>query len=162
MESSYATTNPIPDQFDYNHVIAKYPCLETDNGRQLARRVAQANVRRRQFIQYSRDHTVHLSTETRPSVDNDGATELVSSKANTLAPGMDLCAHSAEDVDDDLDSLMTASTTFDTDRNLRLPLLNSLSPNGEAFQCPICSTISQFDREKAWKAHAYQDIMAYT
>ncbi|KAK7917787.1 hypothetical protein PG985_011395 [Apiospora marii] len=155
-------TDPFPDDFDYNHAIAKYSYLETDNdGKKLARRIAQASIRRRQFIQYSRDHTANLSSDARPSVTNDRATERVSSKATTLPPAMNLSTLSVQEVDDDLESLMTASTTFDTDKKLRLPLLSSLSPEGEAFQCPICFTIRQFNREKAWKAHAYQDLKAY-
>ncbi|KAK8073420.1 hypothetical protein PG994_004319 [Apiospora phragmitis] len=134
--------------------------METDNGGQLAKRVAQANVQRRQFIQYCRDHTAHLSTEAGPS--DDRATETVSSKATTLPPAMELDALTAEEFDDDMDSLMTASTTFDNNTKLKLPPLNRLSPDGEAFQCPICSTIKQFDREKAWRAHAYQDLRAYS
>ncbi|KAK8024505.1 hypothetical protein PG993_012571, partial [Apiospora rasikravindrae] len=152
-------TGPFPDHFDYDHVLSKYPYMETDSGRQLAKRVAQANVKRRQFIKYCRDHTAHLSTEKRPS--NDGVTEHVSSKATTLPPGMDLNTLAAEEFDDDVDSLMTASTTFDNETKLRLPLLNTLSTQGEAFQCPICHTLKQFDREKSWKKHAYQDLRAY-
>lgn len=138
--------------------------MRTEKGRELATRVAHANVQRRQFIQYCRDHVGNLSsTETRPSAANDdGATERVSSKATTLPPEMSLATLSVAEFDDDNDSLMTASTTFDADTKLRLPLLSSLSPDGEAFQCPICFTIKQFDREKAWKAHAYQDLRAYS
>ncbi|KAK8102087.1 hypothetical protein PG984_015233 [Apiospora sp. TS-2023a] len=158
-------TDPFPVHFDYNHVTSKYPYMETDQGRQLAKRVAQANVQRRQFIQYCRDHLAHLSSlETRPTgtTNDDGATERLSSKATTLPPAMGLSALSVEEVDDDFESLMTASTTFDADTKLRLPLLSSLAPDGEAFQCPICSTLKQFDREKAWKAHVYQDMKAYS
>ncbi|KAK8071330.1 hypothetical protein PG997_011533 [Apiospora hydei] len=151
--------DPFPDHFDYGHVISKYPYMETDSGRQLAKRMAQANVKRRQFIQYCRDHTAHLSTETTPS--NDGVTEQVSSKATTLPPAMDLNILATEEFDDDTESLMTTSTTFDIETKLRLPFLNTLSPHGETFQCPICHTLRQFEREKSWKRHAYQDLRAY-
>ncbi|KAK8021657.1 hypothetical protein PG990_006795 [Apiospora arundinis] len=153
-------TDPIPYHFDYNHVISKYPYMDSGAGRHLAKRVAQANVRRRQFVQYCRDHVANLRAETRPA--NDGATEVVSSKATTLAPAMDLNALALEEFDDEVESLMTASTTFDKDTKLRLPLLASLSPDGEAFQCPICCALEQFDREKAWKMHAYRDLRAYS
>ncbi|KAK7946944.1 uncharacterized protein PG986_011265 [Apiospora aurea] len=153
-------TDPFPDSFDRDHVLSKYPYLNTLTGRELARRIARANVKRRQFIRYCRDHTLHLGNTGTQA--NDGLTKIVSSKATTLPPAMDFNTLGTEEVDDDAESLMTASTTFDTHTKLRLPSLSSLSPEGEAFQCPVCSTLQQFEKDKAWRMHAYRDLRAYS
>lgn len=154
-----AQIQPLPDLFDHNHIVDKHPNLGLTDGRALARRIAQANVKRRQFIRYCSDHGSHLSGKG-PAASKDRPSEHLSTKATTLPHGT-ILGTLREVNPEDTDSLFTTSTAFDGAGKLRLPTLNSLSPGGEPFQCPICFTIKQPEDEKSWKKHAFSDLRAY-
>lgn len=154
-----AQTEPLPDSFDYNHIIEKYPKLDFEQGRLLARRLSQANVKRRQFIQYCADNSSRLSGKGK-AVFKDVASEYTLTEATALSPGTTQETRIVEDTED-TESFLTDSTTFEDAGKLRLPPLESLSPDGEPFQCPICFTLQQPEDEKSWKRHAFCDIGAY-
>lgn len=83
----------------------------------------------------------------------DGVTEVVSSKATTL-PQRVRQLEINDDInqeDDDVVSLITASTAFDPGNILRLPSLSDLSTDDEPFECPICYTLQNPRNERAWK-----------
>lgn len=139
-----------PAQFDTNYVLQKYPKLDSRDKQWLAARLGVANTKRRQFIKYSRDNAEPGFTE-----DLFVAKEEVSSKATTFDlpsawyPSIELPG--STDREDDTISLMTASTTFDTEKSLKLPGLADLAPDDQSFECPICFTLQSFQTEKAWK-----------
>ena len=162
--------------FDINYVEEKYAKLNREDSRWLATRLGSANAKRRQFIKYGQEHQAHLDVdETQPKTSRDRdridvaasdsidvpsarvPSERVSSKATTFALPREtskfqlLNSGVTEEEEDDVVSLMTASTAFDSERNLKLPSLEVLSPNGEPFECPICFTLQTFRREKTWK-----------
>jgi hypothetical protein len=117
--------------------------------------VGSAIAKRRQFIKYCRDHKSRLGVDQAELAAGVGnRTEVQSSKATEFVKANYVNAQSlqvqVEELDDAM-SLMTASTTFDSDALLKLPLLADLAPDGQEFECPICFTLQRFVKEKAWK-----------
>ncbi|KAK7722448.1 hypothetical protein SLS64_000985 [Diaporthe eres] len=124
-----------PKQFDTDYVEQKYPKLR-NRGKELATRLGRANAKRRQFIKYGRDHRTRLEmdidvcqeNEPEPkamlSIDLEAPTEQLSSKATTFVMpaenwNSELLAPPIEDEDDGA-SFLTASTTFDSKKSLKL------------------------------------------
>lgn len=143
-----------PVQFDTNYVQERHPKLSFSDTRWLACRLGSANAKRRQFINYVRDHKAKLEVEDTNST-ADAVTAMQSSKATTFVVPKTLSAseflQSPLEGDDDSISLVSASTAFDKDTNLKLPNLADLGPDGEYFECPICFTLQSFHKEKSWK-----------
>lgn len=141
-------------QFDINYVQERYPKLASQDSLCLASRLGGANAKRRQFINYGRDHKAKLEVE---AIDSTaGAMTIVqSSKATTFAVPGNLppseFLNLPVEAEDDSVSLVSASTTFNNDTSLRLPSLADLGPDGEYFECPICFTLQSFRMEKSWK-----------
>ncbi|KAI0553067.1 hypothetical protein F4679DRAFT_581156 [Xylaria curta] len=151
--SQYAFT----DTFDIYHVAEKFPKLRSSDNAWLRRRLGSAIAKRRQFIKYCHEHKLHLEGEN----DDFDASERQSAKATTLIPGM-LNERSLEErEDDDVVSFATTTTVSDSSNSLSLPRLESLSPDGEPFECPICHTLQLFHHDKSWKLHAFGDLKAY-
>lgn len=155
-----------PEQFDTDYVEQKHPKLRS-KGKGLATRLGTANAKRRQFIKYGRDHRTRLETdvdvrqETEPehkatlSIDLEAPTEQLSSKATTFVMpaenwSSELLAPPVEDEDDGA-SLLTASTTFDSNRSLKLVSLADVGPEGKHFECPLCFNLQSFRTERAWR-----------
>lgn len=145
-------------QFDINYVQERYPKLASKDSAWLASRLGCANSKRRQFINYVRDHRAKLDVEDSKVVAKtvmDAATVRESSKATTFVAPRDLSTSGflqpSLDIEDDSLSLVSASTAFDNETSLRLPSLADLGPDGEYFECPICCTLQSFRSEKAWK-----------
>lgn len=141
-------------QFDINYIQERYPKLASNESVWLASRLGGANAKRRQFINYVRDHKAKLEVEdTNPTA--EAATVAQSTKATTFAVPENLSAAeflgASLEVEDDSVSLVSATTAFDADNSLRLPSLADLSPSGEYFECPICFTLQSFRKEKSWK-----------
>lgn len=141
-------------QFDINYVEERYPKLASEKSRWLSLRLGNANAKRRQFINYVRDHRAKLEGEENDHA-LDAATMKQSSKATTFVVPRNMSTseflRSPPEVDDDSISLVSASTAFDTETSLRLPSLADLGPDGEYFECPICFTLQSFRNEKSWK-----------
>ncbi|KAH9884170.1 hypothetical protein F4778DRAFT_763884 [Xylariomycetidae sp. FL2044] len=171
---------PFPAQFDINYVKEKYPKLVSDQGEKIVIQLGNANAKRRQFIKYGHDHKAKFDIEDPGSKDEEpepvikdqtvigNLTEKVSSKATTFLLPREhsdpqwLQPTAAKDEDEDeTASLTTATTGFESERSLKLPRLQQLSPDGQAFECPICFTQQSFRGEKAWKIHAFSDLKAY-
>ncbi|KAI7782209.1 hypothetical protein LA080_013754 [Diaporthe eres] len=134
------------------------------DSRWLASKLGGANAKRRQFINYGRDHKAKLEAE--GIVPTAGAMTVVqSSKATTFAVPENLppseFLNLPVEAEDDSVSLVSASTAFNNDTSLRLPSLADLGPDGDYFECPICFTLQSFRMEKSWKIHAYRDLKAY-
>lgn len=141
-------------QFDINYVQERFPKLAFQDSRWLASRLGGANAKRRQFINYVRDHKAKLEVgDINPAV--DAARTVKSSKATTFVVPGELSAseflRAPLEVEDDSVSLVSASTAFNNDTNLRLPSLADLGPDGSYFECPICFTLQSFRMEKSWK-----------
>lgn len=155
-----------PEQFDTDYVEQKHPKLRSKE-RGLATRLGRANAKRRQFIKYGRDHRTRLEMDmdvrqenvAEPkatlSIDLEAPTEQLSSKATTFVMpaenwNSELLAPPIEDEDDGA-SLLTASTTFDSKKSLKLVSLADIGPEGEHFECPLCFTLQSFRTERAWR-----------
>lgn len=142
-------------QFDINYVQEKYPKLASHDSNWLAARLGSANSKRRQFINYVRDHRAKLEVEDVNPVADTATTTKQSSKATTFLVPQNMSTseflHSPLEIEDDSASLVSASTAFDNETSLRLPSLADLGPDGEYFECPICFTLQSFRTEKAWK-----------
>lgn len=141
-------------QFDINYVQERYKKLASMDSRWLTTRLGAANAKRRQFINYARDHKAKLEVEhSDPAA--DAATMVQSSKATTFVVPGNLSAseflQSPLEADEESVSLVSASTAFNNDTSLRLPSLADLGPDGEYFECPICFTLQSFRVEKSWK-----------
>lgn len=141
-------------QFDINYVQERYPKLASHDSRWLASRLGGANAKRRQFINYGRDHKARLEVEgVDPTV--GAMTTVQSSKATTFAVPGNLppseFLNLPVEAEDDSVSLVSASTAFNNEASLRLPSLADLGPDGEYFECPICFTLQSFRMEKSWK-----------
>lgn len=141
-------------QFDVNHVQEKYPKLASQDSRWLASRLGGANAKRRQFINYVQDRKAKLEVQDINHAVGVART-MKSSKATTfVVPGglsTSEFLHLPIGIEDDSVSLVSASTGFNSDTNLRLPGLAELGPNGSYFECPICFTLQSFRMEKSWK-----------
>lgn len=156
-----------PEQFDANYVEQKYPKLRGGAGRALATRLGRANAKRRQFIKYGRDHRTRLrldmdayqeiepSIKATPSVNLEAPTERLSSKATTFVMSAENWnsgfLEAPKEDEDDSASLLTASTTFDSERSLKLVSLADIGPEGKHFECPLCFTLQSFRTERAWR-----------
>lgn len=155
-----ASTTTFHPTFDIDYVREKHPKLK---GREqstsgLPERLGNAMSKRRQFIKYSRDHRARLAYEgpVEPLEDLPARTEQLSSKATSLHPekfpGPSLLPTAVEEEEEeDVVSVMSASTFSGSASTLKLPRLDDLSPNGAPFECPICFTLQSFGREKAWR-----------
>ncbi|EXL40159.1 hypothetical protein FOCG_17262 [Fusarium oxysporum f. sp. radicis-lycopersici 26381] len=141
---------------DISYVRQKHPKLGQG---WLSTRLGGAVAKRRQFIAYSRDHKSRLGGDESINDYSASRTEILSSKATTIAPCIDLRTQEEEEFD--ALSLVTASTMMDSSSLLRLPSLADLSREGEPFECPICFMLLSFQREKTWKAHVFHDLKAY-
>lgn len=142
-------------QFDINYVQEKYPKLASSDSSWLASRLGSANSKRRQFINYVRDHRAKLEVEDVNPIADTATSKIQSSKATTFLVPETMSTseflHSPLEVEDDSVSLVSASTAFDNETSLRLPSLADLGPDGQYFECPICFTLQSFRTEKAWK-----------
>lgn len=151
------STSSFYSGFDIDYVREKHPKLKGSNAKELSERLGNAISKRRQFVQYSRDHKARLAYEDLGDVPEDypTRTEQLSSKATSLHPEKlppDLLLASAcQDDEDDLVSVISASTMSGSVSTLKLPRLEDLAPNDTPFECPICFTLQNFQREKAWR-----------
>lgn len=163
-----------PEQFDTDYVEQKHPKLR-NKGRGLATRLGRANAKRRQFIKYGRDHRTRLEMDMDVGQENEpepkatlsiyleAPTEQLSSKATTFVMpaenwNSELLAPPIEDEDDGA-SLLTASTTFDSKKSLKLVRLADIGPEGKHFECPLCFTLQSFRSEKAWRYVVHRSHM---
>ncbi|EHK41994.1 hypothetical protein TRIATDRAFT_175603, partial [Trichoderma atroviride IMI 206040] len=125
----------------------------------LSIRFGSGIAKRRNFIRYCRDHRSRLGMD-ETNIHDVADTELLSSKATTLAPPPNFDLTSQEEEGDNF-SLASASTMATSLSNLTLPSLVDLAPTSQPFECPICFTIQSFENEKSWKLHAFRDLKAY-
>ena len=151
------STSAFYPSFDIDYVREKYPKLKGRDMKGLSERLGNAISKRRQFIKYSRDHKARLAYEDLSGVPEDfpARTEQLSSKATSLHPEK-LPAHSlllaaCEEDEEDVVSVISASTLSGSASTLKLPRLEELKLNDGPFECPICFTLQYFRREKAWR-----------
>lgn len=93
------------------------------------------------------------------SIGFEAPTEKLSSKATTFVKSAEQWSSGfletpVEDEDDSA-SLLTASTTFDSNRSLKLVSLADVGPEGKHFECPLCFTLQSFRTERAWRYVLY-------
>ncbi|KXJ86596.1 hypothetical protein Micbo1qcDRAFT_236887 [Microdochium bolleyi] len=164
MRNSDAT---FTDVLDVSHLRQKFPKLSPS----LQKALGLANVKRRQFIIYCRDHQARLSHDacvmqehgTLESVSQTAKTEVLSSSATTFLPTPSLDAwNNDKELDaDDLSSLGSVSTVTEGTTVLTVPPLSALSPDGEPFSCPICCIFQSCRSQRAWQKHVFSDLKAY-
>ncbi|KAI1389423.1 uncharacterized protein F4822DRAFT_199741 [Hypoxylon trugodes] len=158
------STISYPEFFDVNYVEQKYSKLYKAEDRRLSTRLGSANAKRRQFMTYCREHKARLDAhdDDDAPVIRDGATEKLSSKATTFIQNTESGAtEPITGEEDDAISIMTATTTFNSDTKLKLPSLAEVSSGEDSFECPICFTLQSIETEKSWKIHAFRDLKAY-
>ncbi|XXH01472.1 hypothetical protein Hte_007832 [Hypoxylon texense] len=144
------STSIFDESFDTNHVTQKYPKLSSAQHEQLSKRLGSANAKRRQFIQYCREHKAHLDAHDEEL--RDGMTEKVSTKATTFIQTIQSGSLNPPSLDeDDAISILTATTIFNNETKLKLPSLAEVSSGEDHFECPICFTLQSFKTESAWK-----------
>lgn len=163
------------DTYDIAHALEKFASCQDHL---VLFRLAQANVQRRQYILYCREHRDKLAAvSTRGAARQadvslraldcsriDGAlpperalqkgtshTSAVQTTASTLGP-VDLNAF--DDGFDDSRSKSTLATSLGQSPTidvLRVPELGSISVLGELFECPYCYTFQRFNGQTAWR-----------
>ncbi|VUC35069.1 unnamed protein product [Clonostachys rosea] len=154
-----ATQFAFMDQFDINYVAEKFPKLQMTEQSWLRDRLGSAIAKRRQFIKYCYEHKRRLDS---------GPDEDPAGKQSTKATTLDVTKlkdkaidSQDEDEDGDVASIMTSTTVSDRTNALSLQKLAALSPEGQPFECPICSTLQSFKSDRAWRAHAFRDLKPY-
>lgn len=139
------TDTAFNDSFDIDYVKEKHPKMRDSQEDWLPTRLGRLISKRRQFIKYSRHHKVRLELD-----DGDHL------PPSALAPRTE---NEAEVEEEDADEVMSAMSNASS--VLKLPALADLSADGDTFECPICFTLQTFQREKAWRVHAFCDLRAY-
>lgn len=146
-EAQRSTRLYVPDRYDIEYVQQKHPKLNETQYTRLGRAISK----RRQFIMYCRDHRARLGHDVDGSGEGTG-TEVLSSKASTFRPPGQGSLLSMQDEDeDDVVSIMTASTVSEVSISRKLPSLGELSPDDEPFECPICFSLHSFKSDRAWQ-----------
>lgn len=138
--------SPIPD---IQHVKTKHTKLE-DYHQGLAERLGGAIAKRRQVIQYNRNHRKRLDPQNEESIP-----EYTSTKASTYNPANLVFEESHRETDHDVDDMVsqgTTSTMHKSKSELHLPKLAELSDEGEYFECPICFVLQSSSTEEAWRS----------
>ncbi|ORY05495.1 hypothetical protein BCR34DRAFT_543915 [Clohesyomyces aquaticus] len=161
------------ESVDILHVRHNFPLL--DSKPWLQERLGKAIRQRRQFLRYARDHRAKLdkgSTDLwRPkgTVEARGSMPLLSVSGSTLAPTIASNLRvtdtiSLEDAirDDQSQSSYALSMALDDDdANLKLPHLRDISKGASTFECTLCWTNLNMNKEDSWRKHALSDLRPY-
>ncbi|KAI0146972.1 hypothetical protein GGR57DRAFT_478199 [Xylariaceae sp. FL1272] len=150
---------PLLDVPDINYVTERYPKLNEEGSKWLGTRLGQANAKRRQFLQYSREHSDRLAG---PS--EDGLSQTKTTASTLDAVKLQTMLGQFADDNNETKSLTSASETSQFTKNelqLPFPSLDVVSSGAEAFQCPFCCRVQSFTEEREWKRHVYADLKAY-
>ncbi|CAI7611220.1 unnamed protein product [Penicillium pancosmium] len=162
--------------FDIQHVSDKFN-LPIDS--KLARRLGEANTRRRQLLAYYRSHTDKIAKYVDVAIDK--ATEninrpfeiddigLFSQKAPTISSKwtQDTTASTIHQQDTEVAS-DSGKTTFSTTTSsmndqyqASIPPLPSKSLTKGPFSCPYCRQMIQLENESDWVYHVHSDLKPY-
>ena len=173
-----ARDDAFPALFDVMHVEAKFPKVKESPG--LSDRLGTANVQRRQYLRYARDHherlahdkilraeaqvtTAPLETTLRDLRRDQGPKTLHSrptlapTKASTLdmnlMPANAIQKIEAYDLDDAVSQTTTVFTSAadDGDANLDVIKLSEVCKDGQPFECPYCRTVVQTKSQRSWR-----------
>ncbi|KAF2744654.1 hypothetical protein M011DRAFT_163604 [Sporormia fimetaria CBS 119925] len=179
--------SPFDPSPDIGHVGEKYTHLAQEKKIWLRIRLGKANTQRRQYLRYARDHRTKLS---KPATRIQAPVILHASKpmavpvfalndptvAKSEVPSRSTLAPTAastllapevglaeENLRDDLSQTSYATSVKEevNEANLRLPRLTDVNKGKGAFECPLCWTIVDIRKEKAWRKHAFADLRPY-
>ncbi|PIA93693.1 hypothetical protein CB0940_05156 [Cercospora beticola] len=175
------------EQFDIQHVAAKFPKVEARPW--LRDRLGRANVQRRQYLRYARKHHDRLArgpeladeiTFAQPKQESVLKMAMARSKTAasshpTLAPTKastfdhERLPHLTAQIEQigHLDDRVSRTTSVVTssgheDGAIDVVRLSELAKDGKPFECPYCWTIIQTRRQKSWRTHVMRDIRAWT
>jgi tetratricopeptide (TPR) repeat protein len=178
-----ARQEPFDDRFDVDHVSHKFPMLRIKEKEWFKERAGKANTQRRKYLRYARDHRDKLAREPKdlwqpedigpstillPALSQAGKTNLTK-PTSTLAPTAASTLFPeriAIEVEDSQDNQSRTSYAVslgedDDESHLRLPSLTEVSKDATTFECPLCWTIQDIQRDSIWRKHAFGDLKPY-
>jgi hypothetical protein len=178
-----AQQEPFDDRFDINHVSHKFPILNTKEKEWFKERVGKAITQRRQYLRYSRNHRDKLAREPQdlwqpedicskttllPVLSQAGKTN-PTKPTSTLAPTaastlrLNNIAIQEKDFQDDRSQTSYAVSLGEDDDEpyLSLPSLAEVSRGATTFECPLCWTIQDIQKESSWRKHVFRDLKPY-
>jgi ankyrin repeat protein len=178
-----AQQEPFDDRFDIDHVSHKFPMLNIKEKEWLKERVGKAITQRRQYLRYARDHRDKLAREPKdlwqpkdigprttplPALSQASKTYLTR-PTSTLAPTVastllpERIAIEEEDSQDNQSRTSYAVSLGEDDdkSHLRLPSLAEVSKDATTFECPLCWTVQDIQRDSIWRKHVFGDLRPY-
>ncbi|KAH7092032.1 hypothetical protein FB567DRAFT_516332 [Paraphoma chrysanthemicola] len=181
--------NPFNEAFDVAHTGHKFPKLAKTSCSWLQVRLGRAITQRRRFLQYTREHRQKLSSVTlvqrtvqtqivvEPSVITTAVpTTSLAGQTVTSRPLSTLAPTSAstlmlpdfsllDDIDHPDDRSQTSYAQSlgdqDSDAQIQIPALASVSHGFSTFECPFCWSIQTLNKESSWQKHVYTDLRPY-
>ncbi|OQV03201.1 hypothetical protein CLAIMM_08276 [Cladophialophora immunda] len=182
-----ATKEAFSGQYDIAHISHKFPKLARDENEWLLRRLGEANVWRRQYFWYMREHhqklaetglehglledTVRPSEKTGvPTRDRAGfknpvaretpPSQLAPTTASTL---IENTTGLLQPLDESRSQASYATTINETNISSvsRIMSLQAASEHQPDFLCPYCWIIQRHSQEKSWRKHVLTDLRPY-
>jgi hypothetical protein len=176
------------ETFDISHVSHKFPKVSAEDKTWLKEWLGKAITQRRQYLRYARDHRNKLGEEPadlwEPEISRTvliadrheehsqtGRTEVTSmsrltsrlapTTASTLQlPDVEL---QERDMSDNMSqtSYATSLGNEDAEHWLQLPRLSDVCNESPTFECPLCWTIQNINKETLWRRHCFKDLKPY-
>jgi tetratricopeptide (TPR) repeat protein len=178
-----AQQEPFDDRFDIGHVSHKFPILNTKEKEWFKERVGKAITQRRQYLRYARNHRGKLAREPQDLWQPEDACSKINllpvlsqaGKTNPTKPTSTLAPTAAStlrlkniaiqdnDFQDDWSQTSYAVSLGEDDDEpyLQLPSLDEVSRGATTFECPLCWTIQDIQKESSWRKHVFGDLKPY-
>jgi hypothetical protein len=131
--------------------------------------MGKAISKRRQYLKYREHHAAKLAQGLPER--SDSTTAFSETTASTFIDPVvrpDLAGRVAESADisnvGDTMSETTYATLSRDSHRLRLPPMPKEASTGQAFECPLCRKIAQFETSRtthAWTKHVFSDLQPY-
>jgi SH3 domain len=161
--AAFDTSSFLP--FDTEYVREKFP--EAKN--QLCSRMGKAISKRRQYLKYREHHAAKLAQGLPEHKDTNTAfSETTASTFIDPLATPAIARREAESADisnvADTVSETTYATILGGSERLRLPRMPKEASTGQAFECPICRKIAQFETTRtthSWMKHVFSDLQPY-
>ncbi|ERF69949.1 hypothetical protein EPUS_05493 [Endocarpon pusillum Z07020] len=161
--AAFDTSSFLP--FDTEYVREKFP--EAKN--QLCSRMGKAISKRRQYLKYREHHAAKLAQGLPEHKDiNIALSETTASTFIDPLATPEITRREAESADisniADTMSETTYTTILGDSERLRLPRMPKEASIGQAFECPLCRKIVQFETTRtthSWMKHVFSDLQPY-
>ena len=150
------------EQYDINHVRAKYP----EANEETIPKLGHALTKRRMYLKYRERHPIKLKQGLNEAETQD-STATVAGKSSTLSDTVVTNLQDPNIVFDDKgsDSGMSQNsdaTSFITGRDIAVPPLPKAALDGQPFECPICYHIIKVQDTRSWHKHVFRDLQPYS